>query len=205
MADASVLRAPKEWAVACMVAAGTASLLASIFLATPHRPQLQHDAGLMPNPAPALRETSIAKPAQPVKPFTEATLTPQEAAPRATDEAERAHATARPKPAPAFTSETGRASWYDLASATASGEAMDGGDLTAAHPFLPMGTRVLVENLDNGHSVIVRINDRGPFTGKRIIDVSRAAAERLGMVAKGIARVRVSRIEAIEASIAAPN
>ncbi len=99
--------------------------------------------------------------------------------------------------------ETGRASWYDLASATTTGETMDEDDLTAAHPSLPLGTKVLVENLDNGRSVVVRINDRGPFTHNRIIDVSKAAAEKLDMVADGVANVRVSRLEGDVASIPA--
>jgi rare lipoprotein A len=90
--------------------------------------------------------------------------------------------------------ETGRASWYELAANTASGEAMDGDALTGAHPTLPIGSKVLVENLDNGRVVVVRINDRGPLVKGRIIDVSRAAAETLGMVEAGVARVRVSRI-----------
>jgi rare lipoprotein A len=69
---------------------------------------------------------------------------------------------------------------------------------------LPIGTRVLIENLDNGRSVVVRINDRGPFTHNRIIDVSEAAAEKLGMVASGVANVRVSRIETIAAGMSSP-
>jgi hypothetical protein len=73
--------------------------------------------------------------------------------------------------------ETGRASWYDFTTATASGEVMDGDRLTAAHRTLPLGSRVLVENLANGRSVVVRINDRGPVKGC-IIDVSRAARKR---------------------------
>ena len=71
---------------------------------------------------------------------------------------------------------------------------MDDDALTAAHPFLPLGAQVLVENLDNGRSVMVRINDRGPFAHNRIIDVSRAAAEKLDMIADGVANVRVSRV-----------
>jgi rare lipoprotein A len=90
--------------------------------------------------------------------------------------------------------ETGRASWYKIAAKTASGETMDVEALTAAHPTLPMGTMVLVENLDNGRSVKVRINDRGPFTGNRIIDVSQAAAEKLDMIGDGVVNVRVSRV-----------
>jgi peptidoglycan lytic transglycosylase len=90
--------------------------------------------------------------------------------------------------------ETGRASWYELDSKTASGEQMDGDALTAAHPTLPLGTRVRVANLDNGRAVVVRINDRGPFAKDRIIDVSKAAAKALGMVKDGVANVRVSPV-----------
>ncbi len=81
--------------------------------------------------------------------------------------------------------QVGHASWYALHSRTASGEIMNPGDLTAAHRSLPFGTRVLVENLSNGHSVVVRINDRGPFVAGRIIDVSKAAASSLGMLGSG--------------------
>jgi rare lipoprotein A len=88
--------------------------------------------------------------------------------------------------------QVGHASWYALHSRTASGEQMDPGAMTAAHPSLPFGTRVLVENLSNGHSVVVRINDRGPFVAGRIIDVSKAAASTLGMLGTGTAKVRVS-------------
>jgi rare lipoprotein A len=88
--------------------------------------------------------------------------------------------------------ETGHASWYDLSTKTASGEDMDGDQLTAAHPTLPLGARVRVENLDNGRAVVVRINDRGPFAKDRIIDLSKAAAEQLGMIEDGVAKVRVS-------------
>ena len=86
--------------------------------------------------------------------------------------------------------ETGRASWYDLNTKTASGEAMDASALTAAHPTLPLGTEVRVANLDNGRAVVVRINDRGPFAKDRIIDLSRAAAEELGMIDAGVAHRR---------------
>jgi rare lipoprotein A len=72
---------------------------------------------------------------------------------------------------------------------------MDGDALTAAHPSLPFGSRVKVANLDNGRSVVVRINDRGPFTKDRIIDVSKAAAAELGMISAGVAQVSVSVIE----------
>jgi rare lipoprotein A len=98
--------------------------------------------------------------------------------------------------------ETGRASWYELASKTASGEEMDADALTAAHPTLPLGSHVRVANLDNGREVVVRINDRGPFAKDRIIDLSKAAAETLGMVEAGVARVSVSLVESVVASSA---
>jgi rare lipoprotein A len=87
----------------------------------------------------------------------------------------------------------GHASWYSLpANITANGEQMDPTELTAAHRSLPFGTRVLVENLSNGRSVVVRINDRGPFIGGRIIDLSKAAASSIGMIDAGTAKVRVT-------------
>jgi rare lipoprotein A len=64
--------------------------------------------------------------------------------------------------------------------------------LTAAHPSLPFGTRVRVRNLNTGREVEVRINDRGPFTKSRIIDVSRRAAEAIDLIGPGTARVRVT-------------
>lgn len=93
--------------------------------------------------------------------------------------------------APAIAAEPscGRASWYALTSRTASGERMDPSKLTAAHPRLKFGTRVEVTNPRNGKSVIVRINDRGPFVKGRIIDVSKAAAGQLGMIRSGVAKV----------------
>ncbi len=88
--------------------------------------------------------------------------------------------------------QTGHASWYSLpANITANGEQMDPGAMTAAHRSLPFGTKVLVENLSNGRFVVVRINDRGPFIGGRIIDLSKGAAASIGMVDSGIAKVRV--------------
>ncbi len=92
----------------------------------------------------------------------------------------------------ALADQVGHASWYALRSRTASGEMMNPSEMTAAHRSLPFGTKVLVENLNNGKSVVVRINDRGPFVAGRIIDVSKAAASSLGMLGSGTARVRVS-------------
>jgi rare lipoprotein A len=83
----------------------------------------------------------------------------------------------------------GHASWYALSSKTASGERMNAGKLTAAHRSLPFGTKVLVTNKRNGKSVVVRINDRGPFIRGRVLDVSKAAAQDIGMVSSGTAQV----------------
>lgn len=97
-------------------------------------------------------------------------------------------------PKPSTVTETGLASWYGgkhHGKLTASGEIFNQNHLTAAHPTLAWGTRVKVVNLDNGKSVDVRINDRGPFKRGRIIDVSRSAARALGMVRRGLATVRI--------------
>jgi len=96
--------------------------------------------------------------------------------------------------APPFRVQEGRASWYGPGFAgrrTANGEVFDPSQLTAAHRELPFDTLVRVHNLGNGRSVVVRINDRGPFKGNRVIDLSRAAAEAIGMVSSGVADVRL--------------
>lgn len=87
--------------------------------------------------------------------------------------------------------QTGVASWYDPGRRTFRGVTYDSDDLTAAHRHLPFGTRARVTNLENGRRVTVVINDRGPFVRGRVIDVSRSAARRLGIVRSGLARVRV--------------
>jgi rare lipoprotein A len=78
---------------------------------------------------------------------------------------------------------------------TASGERFDMGAMTAAHRTLPFGSKVRVTNPANGKSVVVRINDRGPFTRGRTIDVSHAAAERLGLIARGHGRVELALVD----------
>jgi rare lipoprotein A len=91
-------------------------------------------------------------------------------------------------------SDVGYASFYGSGfhgRRTASGERYNRNALTAAHPSLPFGSLVKVTNQDNGRSVVVRINDRGPVEGDRIIDVSRAAAQRLGMLQAGVVLVRL--------------
>ncbi|MBD9416844.1 septal ring lytic transglycosylase RlpA family protein [Pseudomonas sp. PDM16] len=92
----------------------------------------------------------------------------------------------------------GQASWYGAkhqGRKTASGERFDQNALTAAHRELPFGTRVRVTNLNNDKRVIVRINDRGPTSRKRVIDVSRQAAEQLDMLRSGVAPVRLETLE----------
>lgn len=86
----------------------------------------------------------------------------------------------------------GKASWYELTSMTASGERADPNALAAAHRTLPFGTKVRVSNLSNGKEVVVRINDRGPFVRGRVIDVTRAAADKLGFRKQGVAHVRIA-------------
>jgi rare lipoprotein A len=102
----------------------------------------------------------------------------------------------RPAPSSAVpgTTQTGIASWYGPGfhgNPTSSGEIFDQNELTAAHQTLPLGTRVAVTNMENGRSVEVRVNDRGPFVDGRIIDLSHAAARSLGMIGPGTAPVRL--------------
>lgn len=96
--------------------------------------------------------------------------------------------------------EEGMASWYGgefHGRRTSSGEVFDENRPSAAHRTLPLHTWVEVENLENGRRIVVKVNDRGPFahTDTRIIDLSRAAAERLGYLGSGTARVRVRAVE----------
>lgn len=108
-------------------------------------------------------------------------------------------ATYVPAAAPAYDS-LGYASWYGSESGkrTANGEQFRPGWVTAAHTTLPLPTYVEVTALDTGRRIIVRVNDRGPFAQGRIIDLSRGAAEQLGIKAQGHAAVRVRRVEPSE-------
>ena len=88
----------------------------------------------------------------------------------------------------------GRASWYALHSRTANGERMNPSAMTAAHRSLPFGTKVKVTNQNNGRSVVVRINDRGPFVKGRFLDLSRGAAKQLGFISSGHTSVCMAKI-----------
>ncbi len=100
--------------------------------------------------------------------------------------------------------QNGIASWYGKkfhGRKTSNGETYNMYEMTAAHKTLPMNTHLLVENLENGHKIIVRINDRGPFVKNRIIDMTYSGANKLGMLRKGTARVRVTALgEAVKIS-----
>ncbi len=100
-------------------------------------------------------------------------------------------------------SETGQASWYGPGfhgKKTSNGERFDMNVMSAAHRTLPIPSYARVTNLANGKSVIVRINDRGPFHGNRVIDLSKAAANKLGFLHKGTARVKVEALKASDLS-----
>ena len=95
-------------------------------------------------------------------------------------------------------SEVGTASWYGPGfhgNRTSSGETYDSSQMTAAHQTLPLGTRVMVTNLENGRSVEVRINDRGPFAKGRILDLSHGAGHEIGLITPGTAQVRIESID----------
>lgn len=102
-------------------------------------------------------------------------------------------------PAAATFSQVGTASWYGKSHngrRTANGETYDMNDMTAAHRTLPFGSIVRVTRIDDGRSVTVRINDRGPFARNRIIDLSAKAAQDIGMTERGIARVKIEQFAA---------
>jgi rare lipoprotein A len=140
------------------------------------------------DPGTGALDAAAAIEAVPLEPSTEVT---------APDVAEPA-----PQDAPSAPQETllgrGSASYYAAkfhGRRTANGETFNNRAMTAAHRTLPFGTRVRVTNPSSGASVVVRINDRGPFTKGRMIDVSRAAAEQLGLIARGHATVELALID----------
>ncbi len=89
----------------------------------------------------------------------------------------------------------GVASYYSYPGRTANGERYDPGQLTAAHRTLPFGTKLQVTNVNSGRSVVVRVNDRGPFIHGRVVDVSYAAARELNLLHSGTARVKVEVLD----------
>jgi len=120
---------------------------------------------------------------------------PPEVAPEPAPEPAPVKAEPPKPPAPAVVSvSTGEASWYGpgfFGNRTANGEVFRPGTMTAAHRTLPFGTRVRVTNLWNGRTTVVRINDRGPFHGARVIDLAHGAANQLGVIASGVAKVKL--------------
>lgn len=132
-----------------------------------------------PSPAGLELETSVAEPVAPEP------VAPELVAPPAP-----------PKPVgPVVVStHSGEASWYGpgfYGNRTASGEVFRRGTMTAAHRTLPFGTKVRVTNLWNGRRAVVRINDRGPFIGHRVIDLGHGAAQELGLTSSGVAQVKL--------------
>lgn len=160
-------------------------------LAAPQATQSQATPSQSTEPQAGVTKVTLPQVASPDGAPPEA-LAPQDAP--AGDDTIEENGSAETSSAETGSAETGRASWYDLATKTASGETMDGTLLTAAHRTLPLGSHVRVKNLANGRAVVVRINDRGPFAKNRIIDLSKAAAEALGMVEDGVARVAVTPV-----------
>ncbi len=97
-----------------------------------------------------------------------------------------------------FPTQTGMASWYnEQGKLTADGERYDSTQLTAAHRLLPFNTVVRVTNRENGRSVVVRVNDRGPYVKNRVLDLSEAAAKALDMKTAGVTPVKIEVIEKV--------
>jgi rare lipoprotein A len=147
-----------------------------------------HESVALAAPAPEVQEpsTKVAIREADAQPTTEDSLIKQ---------APPAPIAPLPKPAPRVVlTAKGQASWYGpgfYGNRTASGEVFRPGTQTAAHRTLPFGTKVRVTNLWNGRSTVVRINDRGPFHGNRVIDLAHGAAQTLGLTASGVAQVRL--------------
>lgn len=152
----------------------------------------------LPAASPALAETAtpILVPAALQSSALEAAMTPRSVVETPGDEADADEPASTPSAATRIGG--GVASWYGKefkGRRTASGEAFNPSELTAAHRTLPFGSKVLVTNPRNGKSVVVRINDRGPFKHSRVIDVSHAAAAELGLVGPGSGQVTLDLIE----------
>ena len=155
------------------------------------------DRALATAPAPTDLPLPTDDDAEAVRGLDDATLDRLRAA-----EAGESSAAPRPRSAPQRGDRSaeepgwiGRASWYGPGfdgNRTASGEIFDQWALTAAHRTLPFGTRLRVTNTANGRSVVVRVNDRGPFVSGRVLDLSRAAADALGF--SGVATVRIEQV-----------
>nr|WP_245319821.1 septal ring lytic transglycosylase RlpA family protein [Bradyrhizobium sp. LMTR 3] len=107
----------------------------------------------------------------------------------------RKHTVSRRDTGSIKTASHGVASFYTEGTKTASGEKFNTMEMTAAHPTLPFGTKLRVTNVASGQSVTVRVNDRGPYVRGRVVDVSYSAADALGMVGKGVAKVKLDVVQ----------
>ncbi|MDO9606414.1 septal ring lytic transglycosylase RlpA family protein [Hydrogenophaga sp.] len=195
--------ARRPWALACWPF--VAALALGVAACSSPMPRPSGEAALAPAPlaavpvAPPSRPSSQARVAQPAAESVDAA--PASSAPgERPDAATAAEATAATRKAPAADAiavfAKGRASWYGKrfhGRHTASGERFDMHALTAAHKTLPFGTRVRVRSVHSGKEVVVRINDRGPFAHRRIIDLSHAAATALGVHHHGVTEVHLLR------------
>lgn len=173
------------------VMAATAWVLISFEGSSAARPVA--DAAQVPSTSPAatVTQTPLGDPAadRARTPDTERKAA-QKPAQKPAKAAKRAVHPAKKTATRVLSSGTCQASFYDEPQATASGERFNPGALTAAHKTLPLGSRVRVTNRDNGDSVVVRINDRGPYVGGRCLDLSRAAMGAVGGLGSGVIPVR---------------
>lgn len=144
---------------------------------------------------PVRAENSDLVPIEQMRAAVTPTVTPRTAAPRGTQRAYRAQdGVHRPVRSASGFTQSGSASFYNTGRRTANGERPNWGAMTAAHRTLPMGTRVRVTNIRNGRTIVVRINDRGPFIRGRSIDLTPAGARALGFIHQGHAPVRLAAI-----------
>lgn len=187
------LRAP-AWRLRPALAAMTAALL----VACVHPTSVQAPPPAVPAPAPLLQPL-VRQPGTPVDaPLSHVPQARYELAEGRAEDEDLPPGDEVPREEPAGQAfQRGGASWYGIQfhqRRTASGELFDMSSLTAAHKTLPFNSRVCVRSSVNGREVLVRVNDRGPFVPSRVIDVSRAAAEAIGMIDLGIKQVTLTLV-----------
>jgi len=199
----------KFWRVGCRVAALLAVAFTAGCVVPPAAPDSSGSDGAEAAPAAGAKPPSTGFSWPSLRPLSRQPATPPGAAPQsavATVNYDIYNSESPDDGVPGDTGpreviERGNASWYGIDfhnKKTANGERFDMSAMTAAHKTLPFNTKVCVRSLVNGKEVLVRINDRGPYAAGRIIDLSRAAAEQIGMMGLGIKQVALSVIDRAE-------
>ncbi|WP_240506672.1 septal ring lytic transglycosylase RlpA family protein [Thermoactinospora rubra] len=186
---ATVARDEAPAASAMKTTAGAPSSSASLRQPLDAAPSTTASTTPLPTSSPARQPNSAARPAAPRTPAATASPSSNKGALAKPLPAKATPAKAKPRKRVIASGACG-ASYYAEGQMTASGERFNPSAMTAAHKTLPMGSKVRVTNPSNGDSVVVRINDRGPYVGGRCLDLSRAAFDAIGNLGSGVMRVK---------------